>query len=488
MTDASSLMMHHRRRCNNMGQNAMQSELAASHTILIVDDETSITRALERLFRMHGYQIITANSGPEGLEKLQTQHNNIALIISDQRMPGMSGAQFLEQAQVIAPDAIRFLLTGYSDMSAVVQAVNEGGIHRYLNKPWNDEGLLLQVKQSLEHFELVSENKRLTALTIEQNKELTDLNQKLEQKVADRIREIQLKNHALLEINKRLENSIKDAVGLLASLADKLSPRLSRHLRETARLSRMIGEEMGLPDATLDKIEMAGMVHDIGFLGMPDDLWTKEPRNLNDEQMRVFSEHPVTSAIILENIDRLSDVSEIILYHHEQVDGHGFPNGFHKDQIPLESKIIAAASEYSRISQTLPRDMGKLIKISRRHFDADVWDRFTIEDDPEPVILEIAEKLILMESNRRFDMQVIATLLKAIGRVNKTPEIISVGINELVPGMVLMADLRVSDGRLLLVKGTKLKEKLLTSIQTVAERGMIPERISVAIPKTGDEK
>ncbi|MBR9980541.1 MAG: response regulator, partial [Desulfatitalea sp.] len=132
-----------------------------SYTLLVVDDEVSITRALQRLFRKEGYHILTAQSGDEGLTLLQAESRNVALIISDQRMPGMSGDQFLEKARKIVPDAMRFLLTGYADMEAVIKAVNNGGIHRYLTKPWNDDALLLHVRQCLEHFELLNENRRL---------------------------------------------------------------------------------------------------------------------------------------------------------------------------------------------------------------------------------------------------------------------------------------------------------------------------------------
>ena len=143
--------------------------LKYKHTLMFVDDERAITKALHRLFRKDGYHILTASSGMEGLELLEKAKNPISLIISDQRMPQMNGAQFLERAKKIFPDAIRFLLTGYSDMDAVVDAVNKGEIHRYLTKPWNDDDLLLQVRQSLEQFELLVENRRLLKLTNRQN-------------------------------------------------------------------------------------------------------------------------------------------------------------------------------------------------------------------------------------------------------------------------------------------------------------------------------
>ncbi|MDO9110071.1 MAG: response regulator, partial [Desulfatirhabdiaceae bacterium] len=154
--------------------------LLFEHFILLVDDEQSITRSLQRLFRKERYQILTASSGQEGLNILSGFDKPVSLIISDQRMPAMTGAQFLEKARTLAPEAIRFLLTGYSDVKDILDAVNKGEIHRYLTKPWNDDDLLLQVRSALEAYELKVENRRLNALTAQQNEALTELNQDLE--------------------------------------------------------------------------------------------------------------------------------------------------------------------------------------------------------------------------------------------------------------------------------------------------------------------
>ena len=106
--------------------------LRYTHKLLIVDDEESITKALQRVFRREGYEIHTALSGQEGLAVLTAAGDRFSLIISDQQMPGMSGAQFLEKAKEISPHARRIILTGYSDMDAIVDAINRGEIHRYL--------------------------------------------------------------------------------------------------------------------------------------------------------------------------------------------------------------------------------------------------------------------------------------------------------------------------------------------------------------------
>lgn len=457
--------------------------LKNEHTLLLVDDEKAITRALHRLFRKEGYKILTADSGSEGLEKLGNSERPVSLIISDQRMPEMNGAEFLEKAKTIYPDAVRYLLTGYSDMEAVIHAVNKGEIHRYLTKPWNDEDLVLQVRQSLEHFELISENQRLTQLTIEQNKELSLLNKDLELKVEERTKEIVDKNQALKTINAMLEQSFMDAIRLLVSLVEILNPRLGKQMRLVAELSRNVGESFNLSGSELDKIEMAGMIHDIGLLGFDEDLWRKDIKQMSDEQQRLYSEHPTIAAIILEKVDKLAEVGEIVLYHHEYVNGHGFPNGLKADQIPIGSRIILAASDYYRIVCTWPRDMQKLIGYGRRHFDTKVWDSFTISDGPEAIIEEAAEKSLLLGAKKKYDHDVVTELIKKVKELKKIDPTFEVSLDAIKAGMVLMADMRLNDGRLLLTKGTKLKASSIESIKSIGERGLIPEKVTVSVPR-----
>ena len=128
--------------------------------VLFVDDEESILNTLIRLFRKEDYEIFTATSGMEGLKI--AEENDISLIISDHRMPGMTGVDFLCQVKDIVPDAIRIMLTGYADLEASIAAINKGEVHRFLTKPWNDEVLLVTVKQSLEYRDMMLMNKRLT--------------------------------------------------------------------------------------------------------------------------------------------------------------------------------------------------------------------------------------------------------------------------------------------------------------------------------------
>jgi response regulator RpfG family c-di-GMP phosphodiesterase len=456
--------------------------LKNEHTLLLVDDEKAITRSLHRLFRKEGYQILTAESGAEALETLSRHDIPVSMIISDQRMPEMSGAQFLEKAKVICPDAIRYLLTGYSDMEAVIQAVNKGEIHRYLTKPWNDDDLVLQVRQSLEHYELLFENERLTKLTVAQNAKLSELNKHLEQKVEERTRQVIEQNKALEKANNMLEASFMNSIRLLASMVETLNPKLGKQMRQVAPLARKVGEVFNLSSTELDNIEMAGMIHDIGLVGFPDDLWCKDVKQMSAEQHRMFSEHPVIASIILEGVEKLADVGEIVLFHHEFVNGQGFPNGLKSSQIPLGSKILLAVSDYQSIITSWPHDARKLIGYTRRHFDASVWNSFTVSDDPEVIIEEAAEKKLLIDSNQKYDMDVVSALLKVIRKSKNIDPSHTVSLQDIQAGMILMQDLRLNDGRLLLTKGTKLKGTTIQSIQSIAERGMIADRLVVSIP------
>ena len=123
--------------------------LRYKHSILIVDDEQQILKALQRMFRAEGYSISTAINGAEGILRIEESTKPFSLIISDQRMPGMNGSEFLKRSKKLLPDATRILLTGYSDLDAISDAINKGEIYRYITKPWDPESLKHQVRAAL---------------------------------------------------------------------------------------------------------------------------------------------------------------------------------------------------------------------------------------------------------------------------------------------------------------------------------------------------
>lgn len=152
-------------------------------TLLLVDDEQNIMSALTRLLRRDGYQILTANSGREGLAVLA--ENKVGVILSDQRMPEMSGSEFLSMVTELYPDTVRIMLSGYTDLASVTDAINRGAIYKFLTKPWEDELLRENVRQAFEHYELAFENERLKRELTEANILLSKTNLGLKQRVEE---------------------------------------------------------------------------------------------------------------------------------------------------------------------------------------------------------------------------------------------------------------------------------------------------------------
>jgi response regulator RpfG family c-di-GMP phosphodiesterase len=458
--------------------------LKYKHSILLVDDEISITKSLKRIFRKKDYKIFTASSGKEGLELLNTLEKPVSLIISDQRMPEMTGAQFLEKARKIFPDAGRYLLTGYSDMDAVVDAVNKGEIHRYLTKPWNDDELLVHVRQSLEQYELVLENRRLLELTSTQNKELNELNKNLEKKVNERTLEIRQKNIELKETNKRLEESFLDIIRLLSSLIENLNPELGIYMKHVAQLARDVAEEYGLDSEELDQIEIAGIIHDIGMLGLPKNTSLKDEEAMGRAELKMYRQHPVIASICLETVEKFDKIAEIVLYHHENFDGSGFPNGLKEDEIPLGSRIIGAVADYCNIIYMWPKDMKYVFGKAKKYFGPAIRN-FNVTE-PEEMIEEIASKIILFGAYQKYDITVVTKLIKkaeeakASKKENKEKkQDMWIGYNELKEGMVIAEDIRLKDGRILLASGTKIKKSSISSVQKLGENKLIDDRINI---------
>ena len=149
--------------------------------LLLVDDEENILSALRRLLRRDGHQIHTATSGAQGLEVLARE--NVDVIVSDQRMPGMTGTEFLRHARQLRPDTVRIVLSGYTELESVTSAINEGSVYKFLTKPWDDQQLRDNIAEAVHRKHIDDENARL-------HRELADANTRLEALLADRQRQL----------------------------------------------------------------------------------------------------------------------------------------------------------------------------------------------------------------------------------------------------------------------------------------------------------
>ncbi len=180
------------------------------HTVLIVDDEEQVGKALGRLMKGVGAKYVYLESGRKALERIKTASKPFSLILSDQRMPEMEGSVFLEKVKEISPDSIRFLITGYADVDAVTEAVNKGSIHRYIAKPWDNKILTETIKTGFEQHELIMENHKLFAQTKEQNTKLYNVNIEFKNSAATHKKKIAQKEKQISELNAKIEKGFEN--------------------------------------------------------------------------------------------------------------------------------------------------------------------------------------------------------------------------------------------------------------------------------------
>lgn len=157
-------------------------------TILLVDDEENILAALRRVLRREGYRILTASSGQAGLDALAL--HKVDVIVSDQRMPGMTGVEFLRQAKELYPDTVRIVLSGYTELHSITDAINEGSIYKYLTKPWEDDLIRANIAEAFRHKALADDNLRL-------NRELARTNEELQALLLEKQHSLKINAHSL---------------------------------------------------------------------------------------------------------------------------------------------------------------------------------------------------------------------------------------------------------------------------------------------------
>ncbi len=336
------------------------------HNILVVDDEVPNLRLLRRVLSPD-HEIFEADSGAAAITILESE--NISLVITDQRMPSMTGVQLLEHSILINPDTVKILLTGYTDVQALIDAINAGHVYKYLSKPWDAEDLKLTVRRALEAYELKENNDRL-----------------------------------LVELSQALSDLESVSVGTIRALADALDAKCDYTAGHSLRVSRfavLIGRQLGLSPEHLRDVELGGILHDIGKIGVPESILWK-PGSLTPEEKEIMSKHPVTSAEIIGDLKGLWRAREYVRHHHEYYDGTGYPDGLAGETIPIGSRIILVSDAYDAMTTDRPyrqaigheKAMAELVKLAGKQFDPKVVEALVafIGDDGSEIDRILAEE------------------------------------------------------------------------------------------------
>jgi len=345
-------------------------------TVLFVDDEPNILKAVQRLLRQEEMEVLCASTGEEALEILGQTPAQV--VVTDQRMPQMSGVDLLSAVRERHPEIIRMMMTGFTEIKVAVEAINQGEIYRLITKPWNDDELRATLRQAFEQADLKEEIKRLNRVTREQNFRLQDMNRNLEEKVRERTKQLANKH-------QELRTAYVQTVGALAEAIDAKDAYTRGHSERVGVYASKIAREMGFTKEFIERVYIAGLLHDVGKIGIRDAVITK-PDKLTREEYEEIMEHPAIGARILEPVDFLADIAPCVRHHHEWYDGssRGYPDQLRGDSIPLPSRIILVADTVEAMTSdrpyrkalTIDRVISELNKYSGSQFDPSCVEAF----------------------------------------------------------------------------------------------------------------
>jgi len=407
---------------------ATDSPDTRSHPILVVDDEEIVLVALYETLRRERYEVVTTSDPATALAELK--ENEFSVIITDQRMPTLTGLELLAQAREIQPNATRILITAVLSLDTVIDAINKGEIYRFIVKPWLREELLVTVKNAVQRYDLIRQNTRLQTSTQAMNQQLVDLNRSLEQQV----KLVAQQNEKLADMNRSLEQTLLRSMELCLHTMQTYYPTLGNQARRVAQLCRSMAEASKLSPEDRRVLESAAFLHDIGLVGVPRHLirkWQDNPRSLDDAERALIEQHPILSQELSAFGVGMEKVGEVIRAHHERLDGTGYPDELVGENIPWLARLLAVAVAYA--SSKLTRD------------DA-------VEE-------------IKLQAGSAFDPEAVRAMLKALPMAPLLRKEREIMLSDLRPGMVLARGIYTANGLLLVPEGQQLNatyiEKLL---------------------------
>ncbi len=297
--------------------------------ILIADDEEAISSLLAKRLAREGYTCVTAKNGREALSHFYK--DTFSLIITDIKMPEMDGIELLKRIRGINPNIRVIMVTGHPEINLAVEAMRLGACD-FIIKPADLELVTLTVKKALE-------SKRL-------EEEIEAYHSRLEELVEERTARLQ---HAY----RILKKTHLDSVKVLAEAIDAKDPYTRGHSDRVKRMSLKIAKHMGFPEDRLESLEYGALLHDIGKIGIKDEVLQK-PGPLSPEEYQCIQEHPLIGVKIVEGVEFFKDKIPMIRHHHEHFDGSGYPAGLSGEAIPLEARIITVPDAFDAMTSLRP--------------------------------------------------------------------------------------------------------------------------------------
>lgn len=472
--------------------------------LLIVDDEETYLKIQERIFSKH-YTVQTAISGEKALEILE--HGFAAsVIMSDQKMPGMTGAEFLEKSMAYSPNATRIIVTGFSSPKDIIPCINQGHAYMFLTKPVEELELIQAVKVAFDYYQSTVKSKKLFVELNQKVKTLNDRNLKL--------------THLLKESQEQFSQAVQVITGILN---DNERFYYTSHAKNVAVIAKTIAEEIEFEKASIPIIVLSSLLHTATNAGMPKKFLIMDPFELEEEERVNYFEKFAKGIENLSKLKLLQKHTKIISQIWERHDGSGYPNGLASDDIFKEAQIIALANMYhNAVYRIKPEQISELLEkgsleqapevTKQRHdecikflykkaswFDIDIFNAFhdavkkknckslvptdsivtayCIDSDPKRVVvLEKAADEEKIEEAAKIEQEEAGKRIKMIDK--------EIPLEDLEPGMTVSHNIAAKTGHLIVKQETVLTDTLVKQINQYFNNDMLKsDKIYIMVPK-----
>jgi response regulator RpfG family c-di-GMP phosphodiesterase len=345
----------------------------AQRDILIVDDDRQVREVLHQIFMSAGYNCLLANDGREGVEVFKAERP--PLIVTDLKMPVMTGIELLQQVRAIDGDVAVIVLTGAADVKIAIESLKLGA-YDFIMKPVNVDELLIAADRAFERRQLLIERREYHEL--------------LERRVVEATRD-------LASAYRQLQETYRATLEALGSALDTRDVGTEAHSRRVHGYALATAREHGVPEADLTDLAHGVLLHDIGKIGIPDAILLK-PGPLTPAEWQIMRRHPEIGKALIEKIPFLRGAVPIVFAHHEKWDGTGYPHGLRGADIPLGARIFMVVDAFDAItfdrpySRAKPFDVAKaeIKRCAGTHFDPAVVESFFRV--PEPLLEEIRRR------------------------------------------------------------------------------------------------
>ena len=413
-----------------------------SREILVLDDDPVVLAALREKLERERYNVHAFNSAKSALAGLEERA--YATIISDQRMPEMTGLEFLDKCKQIQPNASRILITGVLTLNTVIEAVNRGEIFRFLAKPWIREEVLATVDNAVQRYALVEANERLSIDTLELNDKLVKSNSELE----DKIQQLELQARDLEAGNQVLEENFNHSLEICFRLIEAFHPVLGEQTKAVVSICKEIATSELLSKRDREVLKVSSWLYNLGKIGLPRELLTKslnDPQSLTEQEQILLHHYPVYGQTLSGFVGALEEVGLTIRSHRERFDGQGYPDGYSRELIPEPARHLAIAVAF--VESALPRDE--------------------------------ALEYIIRNSGKSFHPEAVRLFMKSSNLSNLPKKVRELTLAELEPGMVLAKGIYSPSGLLLIPEEERLTHSIIKKIKEHDFANPITQRLMV---------